>query len=101
VAGSDFLDPFVVGRKTIEDVYEFIDQSDDVTLERLWVIGQPAPDSVIGAARTGVNSVTGIVKGILEIGSPAGFGVKVFPIGIPVIDGYQVDFGTFVAEDSI
>ncbi len=96
--GSDKLRPFKVGMETIEDIHAFIDAMPEAELERLWMNGQPAPESVMGSVAVSRSNVGDVVTGILERGANAGMVVKVFPFGIPNVERYQVDFGTFGAE---
>jgi hypothetical protein len=98
MAGSDHLKSFAVGRETLDEVYNFISESEEADLQQWWVLGQPAPDSVIGSLKVSPGAVSTVVSGILEAGSSARLGVTVFPLGIPNIDQYQVDFGTFSSD---
>lgn len=65
---------------------------DGVDLVRWWWRGQPAIDLIHGAFRTDIERVGDVVSRLLQ--AEAGLSIKVFPRGIPVVDGVLVEFGT-------
>src|ERR1700674_4968283 len=96
--GSEHLAAERIGegaKLTREDLQRVVDAARDqeARIVNWWIYGQPAIDGVVGVANVGVNRLGAVVQALATVkGVP--LTVKVFPYGIPVVDGALVEFTT-------
>ena len=96
--GSERLTAERIGegaRLTKEDLQRIVDAARDqeAKIVNWWIYGQPAIDGVVGVANVGVSGLGAVVQGLATVkGIP--LTLRVFPYGIPVVDGALVEFTT-------
>jgi hypothetical protein len=75
-----------------EDLKRIIDLANEHgKLVNWWILGQPAPDVVVGSIVTPISSAGPVVTGLLGL-SATRLSLDVFPLGIPFPDEALVEF---------
>lgn len=74
------------------DAIARLNDNEDAKLVRWLTKGTPRIDAVQGTFHTSVAQAGPIVSGLLETGVLGH--IKVFPNGIPALDGVAIEFGT-------